>query len=296
MIQEHEINQQIKARPSTDLGISLARILVATDFSETSDRALEHALSLARTYNSRIFLAHVIPVDLMMAPELAEASREQMRRAAREGMERILTSGRFFGVPHEEFIEEGYLWPNIEDLIKKHEIDLLALGTHGMGLIRKLLIGSRAEEIFRQARIPVLTVGPAVEREPFYEIELKNILFATAFGMGVARQAAYAFSLAHEHHSRITLLHVQQHLYQEQVIINRLQELVPPVPDLHCLPWFRVEWGDPVNEILRVAGQIRADLIVLGAKTRKGLPGHVPHTKAYQVVCGATCPVMTIKS
>jgi hypothetical protein len=72
--------------------------------------------------------------------------------------------------------------------------------------------------------------------------------------------------------------------------------LVPPVPDLHCLPWFRVEWGDPVNEILRVAGQIRADLIVLGAKTRKGLPGHVPHTKAYQVVCGATCPVMTIKS
>src|SRR6516164_10513750 len=112
MIQEHEVNQQTKPRPS----LSLTRILVATDFSKSSDRALEHALCLARTYSSRIFLAHVIPVDLMMAPELAEASRDQMRRAAREGMETILTSGRFFGIPHEEFIEEGYLWPNIGGL------------------------------------------------------------------------------------------------------------------------------------------------------------------------------------
>src|SRR5215469_15558439 len=132
MIQEHEINQQTKSRPSAERSVSLSRILVATDFSKTSDRALEYALSLARTYNSRIFLAHVIPVDLMMAPELAEASRDEMRRAAREGMEKILNSGRFFGVPHEEIIEEGYLWPNIEELIKKHEIDLLVLGTHGL--------------------------------------------------------------------------------------------------------------------------------------------------------------------
>src|SRR5215469_12703716 len=174
MIQEHEINQQIKPKPwpSADAGVSLAKILVATDFSKTSDRALEHALSLARTYNSRIFLTHVIPVDLMMAPELAEASRGKMQAAAREGMEKIIALGRFIGVPHEEIIEEGHLWQNIEALIKKHEIDLVVLGTHGMGPVRKLLIGSSAEEIFRQAGIPVLTVGPDVWHEPLYAIEL----------------------------------------------------------------------------------------------------------------------------
>src|SRR5215469_10246468 len=208
MIQEHEINQQIKTQPATDASVSLAKILVATDFSKSSDRALEHALSLARTYNSRIFLVHVIPVDLMMAPELAEASREKMRRAAREGMEKILTSGRFFGVPHEQIIEEGYLWPNIEELIKKHEIDLLVLGTHGLGAVRKLLIGSSAEEIFRQASIPVLTVGPDVWHEPLYGIELKNILLATTLEQGAVRQATYAFSLAQQHRSKLTLLYV----------------------------------------------------------------------------------------
>ena len=296
MIQEHQINQHTKPRPSLYSVVSLARILVATDFSETSDRALEHALALARSYNSRIFLTHVIPVDLMMAPELAEASREQMHKAAREGMERTLAGGRFFGVPHEEIIEEGALGPSIEALIGKHDIDLVVVGTHGMGDVEKLLIGSNAEQIFRQARIPILTVGPGVRREPLYGIELKHILIATAFGLGAERQAAYAFSLAQEHRSRITLLHVEQRPDEEQAIVHQLQELIPSGINLHCIPLFRVEQGDPVKKILQVADETHADLIVLGAKTRKGLAGHVPHTKARRVICGASCPVLTIKS
>ena len=294
MLQQQETNQQAASRA---VGVALTNVLVATDFSETADRALEHGLSLARAYNSKVFLAHVIPVDLMMAPELAEASREQMRTTAREGMERTATPDRFFDVPHEEIIEEGALWPTIEGLTKKHGIDLIVLGTHGKGVVQKLLIGSDAEQIFRQARIPVLTVGPAVRREPLYGIELKNILFATGFGLGAERQAAYAFSLAQEHRSRITLLHVEkQHPNEEQAIVNQLHELIPSETELHCLPLFRVEQGDPVKAILRVAEQMHADLIVLGAKPRKGLAGHVPHTKAYEVICGAACPVLTIKS
>jgi len=296
MIQEHAVNEQTTPRPLPNPAVSLGKILVATDFSETSNRALEHALSLARTYNSKIFVVHIISVGLMTAPELAEASREEMHRVAREQMERTRTSDRFFGVQNEEIIEEGALWPSIEALIAKHGIDLVVVGTHGMGVVEKLLIGSSAEQIFRQARIPVLTVGPTVWREPLYGIELKNILFATAFGQGAERQAAYAFSLAQEHRSRITLLHVEQRPDEEEAIVHQLQELVPSGTDLHCLPLFRVERGDPVKKILQVAEETHADLIVLGAKTRKGLAGHVPHTKAYQVICGASCPVLTIKS
>jgi nucleotide-binding universal stress UspA family protein len=296
MIQQQAVSQPTKAHVSPETVVPLRNILVATDFSQTSDRALEHALSLARTYHSRIFLAHVIPVDLMMAPELAEASRDELRQAARKEIDNILASGRFFGVAHEEIIQEGTLWLNIEALIRKHEIDLVVLGTHGMGRERKTLIGSSAEEIFRQVRVPVLTVGPVVEREPLYGIQLKNILFATSFGTGAERQAAYAFSLAQEHRSRITLLHVQQHADQQEEIVNRLQGLLPSAAELHCLPLFRVERGDPVKGILRVAGQMCADLIVLGAKSRKALAAHEPHTRAYQVVCGAPCPVLTIKS
>ncbi len=63
MIQEPETTQQTK--PGGSAGAGVPKILVATDFSRTSERALEHALSLARHYNSRIFLTHVIPVGLI---------------------------------------------------------------------------------------------------------------------------------------------------------------------------------------------------------------------------------------
>jgi len=82
MIRQPEVNQPTKTSNSSSALVWLRNILVATDFSQSSDRALEHALAVARTYNSKIVLAHVIPVDFMMAPELVDASREHMRRAA----------------------------------------------------------------------------------------------------------------------------------------------------------------------------------------------------------------------
>jgi universal stress protein family protein len=106
---------------------------------------------------------------------------------------------------------------------------------------------SSVKREFPCSRSDLLTVGPAVEREPLYGIELKNILVATAFGTSAERQAAYAFSLAQQHHSRITLLHVQQHPDHEEEIVNQLQALLPAASELHCLPLFRVEWGDPVD-------------------------------------------------
>ena len=300
MIQETQTTQQVVTPPLPETLAGIKKILVATDFSPTSDQALEYSIALARTYNSQIYIVHVIPIDLMMAPELSQAWRAKLRASAEESLKKTFRAGRFFGVPYETILLEGSLWPTLDALIEKNNIDLLVLGTHGGGSLQKLLIGSSAEEAFRQARIPVLTVGPAT-REPLYEIEFRNILFATDFGLTADKQAAYAFSLAEHNRSRLTLMHViQSGSWEEaqsgpEVVDSKLRQLMPGT-ELHCLPLFRVPVGRPVEEILRAAKEIHADLIVLGAKSRKGLAGHVPHTKAYEIVCGAPCPVLTLKS
>src|SRR5215470_8057491 len=152
----------------------LARIMVATDFSPASDRALEYGISLTRRYQSRLYLTHVVARGPLMAPALAAASEMKLRVAAERALSEIVESGRLIGVPHEELIEQGTLWPSIERLIATHRIDLLVLGTHGTGAVQKIFIGSTAEQIFRQARVPVLTVGPAAKGEPPYEVEFKN--------------------------------------------------------------------------------------------------------------------------
>jgi nucleotide-binding universal stress UspA family protein len=55
-------------------------------------------------------------------------------------------------------------------------------------------------------------------------------------------------------------------------------------------------FGEATEQILRIAKETNAELIVMGAKARNSLAGNVPHTKAYGVVCGAHCPVLTIRS
>lgn len=287
--------------------VSFANILVATDFRKCSDCALEYALSVARRYKSRVYLTHVITLDgyPTMAPEIAERTFAELYSVAEEEFLRLNDSGRLLGIKHEEIIEQGNLWPEVESLIYKHKIDLVVVGTQGVGDIRKLIMGSRAEEIFRHVRVPVLTVGPAVTDEPLYETEFKSILFATDFGPSASEEAAYAFSLAHEHGAKLTMLSVVPYaevcsvegmLRRREEVKQKHASLIPSKTQLTNKPEFLMAIGDPVTEILRRSQQTRANLIVMGAKKRESFASSFPHTKVYRVVRGATCPVLTIHS
>jgi nucleotide-binding universal stress UspA family protein len=286
--------------------VSLTRILVTTDYSPESDRALDYALAVARRYDARIYLAHVIAPDpfLYAEPALAQATYERVRQAAEQGMADILVSGKLRGVPHEVLLEEGSVWPAIEKPIKEHEIDLVVTATHGRGKVRKVLIGSVAEEIFRQANCAVMTVGPRVKGEPAREVELKNILFATDFGHGAEKAAAHAFSLAQEHGARLTMLHVIEEAtaYTEESVrrqrafaVQRMEKLMPEGAENWCKPVFRATFGAAVEEIITMARETNADLIVMGAKPSKNLAGHAPFAIAYHVVTQAHCPVLTVR-
>lgn len=289
-----------------DQKISLARIMVLTDFSGASDLALQYAIALARRYEARIYLTHIIsPASYQLAESgLAEYTYQHMRQAAEQGLGNILVSGKLRDVEHTTLFMEGNIWPTVERLIREYQIDLLVTGTRGRGQVKKMFLGSVAEEIFRQAGCAVLTVGPHVKSEAPHEVDLKNILFATDFGPGATRAAEYAFSLAQEHEARVTALHVVQpavaHTEQgekkvRQASIDRMKEFVCPECDDWCKTEFRVSFGDPADEILRQARETNAELIVMGAKARKSLAGHVPLTVAYNVAAKATCPVLTVR-
>jgi nucleotide-binding universal stress UspA family protein len=297
---------ELKASIDTSKRVSLTKILVTTDFSEVSDRALDYAISLARCYDARIYLAHVITPDPFQfaEPQLAQATYEKVRQAAEEGITDILISGKLRGVPHEVLMEEGNVWPTLEMLIIEHEIELVVCGTHGRGKVQKILVGSVAEEIFRQADTAVLTVGPSVRGETRKEIDLSHILFATNFGPGAEKAATHAFSLAQEHNAHLTLLHIiesaaafteENVVRQKEINIARMKQLMPPGSENWCKPEFRVTFGNAVEEILIAVRESKADLIVMGAKARRSLAGHMPLTIAYSVVTKATCPVLTVR-
>jgi nucleotide-binding universal stress UspA family protein len=299
----------METQPKLDAAkkVEFGRILVLTDFSEASAPALDYGLALARRYDGRIYLAHVVPPYpyAYAEPATAQQTYEQIKQNAEQEMADILVSGRLRGVPHEVLVEEGPIAPAALDLIRKYEIDLVVLGTHGRGNVKKFFVGSVAEEIFRQSDRPVLTVGPRVKGELGKAVEVRSVLFATDFGPAAEKAAAYALSLAQEHQARLTFLHVVEEAAgfteesiqrQRDLYVDRMKRMMPPGAENWCKPQFRVTFGTVAEEIVMEVREHNAGLLVMGVKATGLLAGHTPLTIAYNVVAKAPCPVLTVRA
>jgi len=298
-------------RAESTAHVSLRNILLATDFSHSSDAALAHAASIARRYDAKMFVAHVIRPDVyqLVPPEVTTITLEQTRRYAEQQMAGLLISGRLRDIPHQVLLGTGELWPVLSELLGQHEIDLIVVGTHGRTGVRKLLLGSAAEEIFRMASCPVLTVGPKVAAPEGAALapdllSRRRFLYATDFTPHSERAAAYAVSLAQENQAHLTLLHVVQESAEVsehnrarmvEFFHKRLRTLLPDEAEMWCEPEIIVEFGEPADTILKVAREMRAEVIALGVRRAGTFPGHLPPATAYKVVCQATCPVLTVR-
>ena len=287
--------------------IKLKNILFATDFSPSAHSALSYAVHLARRYDAAVYSVNVLPH--MPFVEDPRPALEQIRSSVEQRMADWAGSEMFRGVRHKELIEEGEVPDVLARVVQKRGIDLIVIGTGGRKGLGKLLLGSVAEEVFRNAPCPVLTVGPHVTR-PEIESNLRHIVFATDFGPESVHGLPYAISLAEENQARLTLLHVASDpgwplpepapgtmpvLDREQVAAsteNKLHALIPEANQLWHAPEYEVQFGPPAETIVSVAKT--ADMIVLGVKRPTVLTKHLGAGVAYKVACDAPCPVLSV--
>lgn len=284
--------------------VQLQRILVATDFSAGARAALDRALGIARQYQSKVFLVHVIPILQYVSPESFEEAIQQARKFAAREMRRLVEDADCAGMVHEEILGGGEVWPLLQDFAKGHAIDLLVLGTHGRTATKKQLLGPVAEEIFRLAECPVLTVGPQSEKPPLATGGVQRILYATNFKPHSERAAAFAHSLEGEHGAKLTVLHVVEDELQSRegthgiirdFMIRRMRKGLPAACVGNCEPGFQVRFGEPGEQILSVAREQHSDLIIVGLRAGIHTDGQLPSAIAYKLVCQATCPVLTTR-
>ena len=288
--------------------VKLQKILFATDFTPSAQLALSYTLNLAHRYDAEVYVVNVLPRVPFV--ETVPPDPEQIRFLAKQQLTALVGSQSFKGVRHKELIEEGEVEIVLHELVWKHEIDLIVIGTHGHKGLGKVLMGSVAEEVFRNAECPVLTVGPHATR---WEIDgkLRHILYATDFGPESVHGLPYALSLAEENRARLTLLHVAP---EPGVVLpepepgampvvdpsevtasteKQLRDLVPYGTELWHEPEYMVQFGSPAEMIVAIAAQ-SVDMIVLGVKRSAAFTKHLGAGIAYQVACEATCPVLSV--
>ncbi len=269
--------------------VSFKNILVATDFSPCSEMVLPYARSLARQFDSTLFLAHVISTEVLgIDPMQIETAEMNARRM----MDDIEATGMLAGVRHQRVMEEGDTWSMLSKMIRENDIDLIVVGTHGRTGLKKFVMGSVAEEIFRHAPCPVLTIGPKVFAEAKRDAKITHVLFATDLHPENPGPIDYAVALAHEHKAHLTLMHVAE-TDSQMPIPQALLELVPPEIELWAEPEAVIEIGDAAEKIVQLAANRHADIIVLGAHRPAILTTHLMDI-AYKVVVEAPCPVLTV--
>jgi nucleotide-binding universal stress UspA family protein len=134
--------------------LSIKTILAATDFSPMSDHAFQFAGALARDYGARLIVLHVIQPPVPVYGENAVFIEEPDRNCFREALEAL----RVPGVEVEYRLMEGEPSATIVQVARETGCDLLVMGTHGRGLVLRVLLGSVAENVLRRAPCPVMTV------------------------------------------------------------------------------------------------------------------------------------------
>lgn len=142
--------------------IDLKRVLVAYDFSDYSELALQYALSLAQEHQAEVHLLHVLPPRSVGEPEIAwyPSKGESAYHTAAQRMQRVVPPEVHLWCNIKTVVSEGHPYREILNYAEMNEIDLISVGAHGAGFGMRALFGSNVDRVLRQAPCPVLVTRP----------------------------------------------------------------------------------------------------------------------------------------
>ncbi|HUK56344.1 MAG TPA: universal stress protein [Nitrospiria bacterium] len=139
---------------------SIKKILVPTDFSEGSDRAIRYAAMMARVLKAQVRLIHVIqPYAYGMTETFNVVDHySALKTIAEPLLEEVCKALQKTGLTVEAELANGVTHREILQAARRTGADLIIMGTHGRSGVDHLLLGSVAEKVVRLASCPVLTV------------------------------------------------------------------------------------------------------------------------------------------
>ncbi len=302
--------------------VAINRILCAIDFSEHSRRALDHAVAIARWYEASVTALYVFspapaaavaPGMAMIEPiVLTDVDRQRLRDDVWE----FASAEMAPGVALDAVVREGFPATEIDAFAREMNADLVVLGTHGRSGVERLLLGSVAERVLRRVPCPVLTV-PARQPDavPATAPVFKRIVCPIDFSEPSMLALEYALSLARESDACLTILHVASFSFEPPMfevqdpgmslaefrrrttadLEAKLRATVPADAGDYCRIDTMLTTGNAGKEVVRVAVERHADLIVMGVHGRGAVDLTLFGSTTHHVVRAASCPVLTIR-
>jgi nucleotide-binding universal stress UspA family protein len=291
--------------------IQFKRIAVLTDLGSDSEKMVRYAASLARWYGSELLLVHAYPPEFYPAipPEPIPtwpASGLPPKQDAQERLKSLTDKLNLQDLAPKTMIREASIGMVLKELDEYHP-SLVVLATHGREGVRKWLVGSVAEEVFRRVQWPVLVLGPSFSKtEAAPQKQFERVLYGTDLSAVSMTALQYAAGISHDHEAQLIALYVepdpsQGFSFDRAMAEQRLQDwlqahidgLSEALVGAHCV----VDFGKPEIKILEAVAQWQADILVLGARGLGAVSGPASHFlggTAHEAICSSKCPVLIV--
>lgn len=273
----------------------MKKILVPTDFSKEAENATKVAAQLAKKHNCEIILLHMLELPLSQLndggtpTDLPEAV--YFMKLAHKQFESIMDKDFLEDITVHEMVDFHEISRGILENCKKHDVDLIVMGSHGADGFKEMFIGSNTEKVIRVSETPVLVIKN--EHEHF---DIKEFVFASDFQNDNKETYNQAVKLAESFDAKIHLLMVNtmSNFSTTASAKVRIMEFIEGNPfknyTINIYNDLTVEKG-----ILNFSHIINADLIGISTHGRQGIAHFFSGSISEDLVNHAKRPVITFK-
>jgi nucleotide-binding universal stress UspA family protein len=279
----------------------LERILLATDFSKSSENLLEYAINLARTFHSQIIPVHVLPDDI--ANEKAKLLVSQaVLKQLEDIRNKIKSAGLIAGEPILEF---GSPFDKIIQAADNVNANIILIGSGEKSKNDVFQLGIMAYKIIRKSNKPVWVV----KQDKI--LNIKNILCPIDFSPESERALKNAITIARRFKAELLILSVCKTYYSrssrievdwdkenEKAHFEHIKKfnLFLRNFNLTNLHWDReVLSGDPATEILRAISRDKSDLVIMGTTGKSNLSILMLGSVTEKIIRDVPCSLITLK-
>jgi nucleotide-binding universal stress UspA family protein len=276
----------------------MKKIIVPIDFSEHSEYALKTAAKLAKKYDAEVLALHMLEMsDLMLTASdgLQYEKANFFIKLSEQKFETFLKKDYLKGVKITPIIKHFKVFSEVDDVAKKHDADLIVMGSHGTNGWKEYFVGSNTERVVRHSEIPVLVV-----KNKETNISFETVVFACDFLEESIKPYLNAIKMFNKINTKMHFVYVnlpnerfKSSLEIEKQVVNfftKSEGNLDKMKNVHYVSDYTVEAG-----ILNFSLKIGADIIAIPTHGKKGLAHFFTGSIGEDVANHATLPVMTFK-
>ena len=277
----------------TNSELTQGPILVGIDFSNLSKSILEYAVKLARRELRPLHFIYVMPIVTDDSPDILRIQELELEEYVHAAREKLQSSGiqvegtLVFGAPANEIIR----------LADQIHATCIIVGTEEKNGLERLLLGSVAEGVIRKSDHPVIVVGPVAAAMASQTIPWTNLMLACDTAEGVTDAARLAGEIASDHHARLTIFTVREQgiASPSEGQFDALEAMMSREAWLAIKPQCLIREGEPAQEIIRMAEDSQADLLIMSVHRGGELLSHLRPGLMARVLRMARCPAMILR-